>query len=377
MISTPATRRRHEASVAGDTIAAELREKERGIGNQESKAKSEMRILAIDAHVGGQPLRLIVEGAPPGNARPPAALRKWLQSRCDHVRRGVVLEPRGHRDMTAGLLTAPASPGAHAGMVFMDAHGYPDVSGHGVMAGAAIAIERGLLTCADVGEPEVRLLFETPAGEVHARARIEHRGTTRHVDTVSLTNVPAFVYRAGHPLRLGAREVRVDIAYAGAFFAIVDTEAVGVPLTTKALPDLRRVGVDLLDALHAGDAVAHPVLQTVRDVSGVIFTGPPHDPEAHLRNVTITRGGIADRSACVIGTSAVMAVLDAMGLLSDDQPFVHEGLSGSLLRGRLLRHTRVGDRPALVTEIEGSVWITGEHTFLFDDDDPLREGWEI
>lgn len=336
-----------------------------------------MQIRTIDAHVGGQPLRLIVEGAPSANGRTAPALRDWLKSRRDHVRRGVVLEPRGHRDMTAGLLTLPSSPGAHAGLVFMDAHGYPDLSGHGVMGAAVIAIERGLLTSADLGDPEVRLVFDTPAGGVHVRARVEDRGTSRHVDTVSLTNVPAFVHRASHPARAGGREVRVDIAYGGAFFAIVDTEAVGVPLTAAALPDLRRVGVDLLAALNSGETVVHPVFPPARGVSGVIFTGPPHDPEAHLRNVTITLGGIADRSACAAGTSAVMAVLDAMGLLPDEQSFVHEGLSGSLLRGRTVQRTLVGDLPAIVTEIEGSVWITGEHTFLFDEDDPFREGFEI
>jgi trans-L-3-hydroxyproline dehydratase len=336
-----------------------------------------MQIRTIDAHVGGQPLRLIVDGAPSTNGRTAPALRDWLQSRRDHVRRGVVLEPRGHRDMTAGLLTLPSSPGAHAGLVFMDAHGYPDLSGHGVMAAAAIAIERGLLTFADAGDPEVRLTFDTPAGGVHVRARVEDRGTSRHVDTVALTNVPAFVHRASHPVRAGGREVRVDIAYGGAFFAIVDTETVGVPLTVPALPVLRRVGVDLLDALNSRETIAHPVFQPAQGVAGVIFTGPPHDPEAHLRNVTITRGGIADRSACAAGTSAVMAVLDAMGLLADEHSFVHEGLSGLLLRGRIVRRTLVGDVPAIVTEIEGSVWITGEHTFLFDDDDPFREGFEI
>jgi trans-L-3-hydroxyproline dehydratase len=33
--------------------------------------------------------------------------------------------------------------------------------------------------------------------------------------------------------------------------------------------------------------------------------------------------------------------------------------------------------PAIVPEIEGSAWITGEHAFLVDDDDPLREGFAV
>ena len=72
-----------------------------------------------------------------------------------------------------------------------------------------------------------------------------------------------------------------------------------------------------------------------------------------------------------------MAVLDAMGLLPEGQPFVHEGLSGSLLRGRVTGRSKVGDMSGVITEIDGSAWITGEHTFLLDDDDPFREGWSL
>ena len=67
-----------------------------------------------------------------------------------------------------------------------------------------------------------------------------------------------------------------------------------------------------------------------------------------------------------------MAVLDAMGLLGADTPFVHESLIGTRFTGRD-RGADDGRRatPAIVPEIEGSAWITGEHTFVIDDDDPL------
>ena len=72
-----------------------------------------------------------------------------------------------------------------------------------------------------------------------------------------------------------------------------------------------------------------------------------------------------------------MAVLDAMGLLQDDQPFVHESVIGTLHRGRVARRTVVGDYPAIVTDIEGSAWITGEHSFYVDEDDPLKDGFQL
>ena len=72
---------------------------------------------------------------------------------------------------------------------------------------------------------------------------------------------------------------------------------------------------------------------------------------------------------------AVMAVLDAMGVLGLDQPFVHESLIGTRFTGTIRRRVSVGDLEAIVPEIQGSAWITVEHVFLVDDDDPLREGF--
>jgi trans-L-3-hydroxyproline dehydratase len=331
-------------------------------------------IRTIDAHVGGQPLRLIVDGVPRPLGKTLQARRDWFRRHADRVRRSLILEPRGHADMTAALLTEPVAPGSHGGIVFMDADGYPAMSGHAIIAAATIALERGLFFSRDMPGGEVRLVFDTPAGTVTARARVEDRGDLRRVDSVAFTNVPAFVHAAGQVVRLGTRELRVDVAFGGAFYAIVDTDAIGIPLTGARLPDLRRLGADIRTSLNAAVDVQHPADPALGGVAGVIFTGPPQDPEAHLRNVMVTGAGAVHRSPGGTGTSAVMAVLDAMGLLPEDQPFVHEGLAGALFRGRAVRRTLVGDHPAVVSEIEGSAWITGEHTFQMDDDDPFKEG---
>jgi len=105
-----------------------------------------------------------------------------------------------------------------------------------------------------------------------------------------------------------------------------------------------------------------------------LFTSPPHDGRAQLRSVAVLADGSAGRAGSVTGMSAVMAVLDAMGLLADaetGEPFVLEGLSGALLRGRVVQRTMVGEVAALVPEIAGSAWVTGEHRFLADPTDPF------
>jgi proline racemase len=331
-------------------------------------------IKAIDAHVGGQVLRLVTEWFPRPHGRSLWQQRDWTKKNADAVRRALVNPPRGHADLTVALLTEPVSPHSHAGLLLMDGAGYPSMSGHAVIAATTIAVERGLIFSREFNASEASVSLDTPAGIIRARARLLALGDGHRVDVVTMTNVPAFVYQASVGVKIGARQLRVDVAYGGTFYAIVDTESTGIPLTAARLPDLRRLGIDICSSLAASLVPEHPTDPKLAGIAAVIFTGPPEDPEAHLRNVTVGSAGSVDLSACATGTSAVMAVLDAMGLLPEGVPFVHEGLSGALLRGRVAGRSRVGETAAVVTEIEGSAWITGEHTFLLDDDDPLREG---
>jgi proline racemase len=334
-------------------------------------------VKTIDAHVGGQAVRLVVDGFPRPHGRTLPQRRDWLKRNADGLRRAVVLAPRGHADLTAAIFTEPVTPNAHAGLVLMDAAGYPAMSGHALIAATTIAIERSLIFSREFESGEAQVVLDTPAGTVRAKARMVAHGDAHRVDRVAFTNVPAFVHAASEAAKVGTRHLRVDVAFGGTFYAIVDTEATGIPLTTARLPDLRRLGIDICASLAGSTAPAHPVDAKIAGISGVIFTGPPQDPEAHLRNVTVGADGSVDLSASGTGTSAVMAVLDAMGLLPEHEPFVHEGLGGSLLRGRIVGRTLLGETSALVTEIEGSAWITGEHTFLLDEDDPYKEGWSF
>ena len=199
----------------------------------------------------------------------------------------------------------------------------------------------------------------------------------RRVESVSFLNVPSFVLEGGMTVKIGARQIRADIAFGGAFYAIVDCETVGLPIDAPHLPELRRVGTEIKRAIEAVFTAAHPLEPGLTGIYGTIFTGPASDDSADLRNVTIFADAEVDRSPCGTGTAAVMAVVDAMGLLGHDRPFVHESLIGTRFTGRVASRTTVGNYEAIVPEIEGSAWITGEHTFIVDDDDPLKEGFRI
>jgi trans-L-3-hydroxyproline dehydratase len=338
-----------------------------------------LRVKTIDAHAAGEPLRLIVDGFPSPPGKTMLAKREWIKRHADHLRRALMLEPRGHADMYGAVLTEPVSPGSHAGVLFMHNEGYSTMCGHGVVAVTTIALERGLLM---PGGDGTSIVYDSPAGTIRATAHIvaeraRGEGEAVRVDSVAFVNVPSFVLHAGLPVDLGNRHLRADIAFGGAFYAIVDSEAVGLPIDVAHLPELRRVGMEIKHAIESAHQIAHPVETGLHGVYGTIFTGPPAGGGADLRNVTIFADAEVDRSPCGTGTAAVMAVVDAMGLLGEDRAFVHESLIGTRFEGRIAGRTQVADRPAIVPEIKGSAWITGEHTFLIDETDPLKNGFRI
>jgi len=327
-----------------------------------------MIIRTIDAHTAGEPLRLIVDGFPTVKGRSMLERREWVRKHADHLRRALMLEPRGHADMYGALLTEPEREGSDAGVLFMHNEGYSTMCGHGVIAVVTIALERGLIASA-----RETIVLDSPAGPIEAAARM----TGGRVTQVSFRNVPSFVLHAALPVRAGGRDVRVDVAFGGAFYAIVDSEAAGIPVDAARLADLRRVGMEIKRAVEAAITVAHPVEPRLTGVYGTIFTAPPSAEGADLRNVTIFADAEVDRSPCGTGMCAVMAVLSAMGLFGDGPTFVYDSIIGTRFRGRVAGTATAGDFPAIVPEIEGEAHITGEHSFVIDDADPLKHGFRL
>lgn len=311
------------------------------------------RIKTIDAEVAGEAVRLVVSGAPTVPGRTMAEKLTWLRRHGEALRRLLMLEPRGHAGMHGAMLTEPTSPNAHAGLLSMHSSGFPLVSGESVIGAVTIALENQLI---EGVEDEV--VIDTPVGSFRTRPRFAASRSSADaqrapdVVSVAVTGVPSFVHSPGLVLEVGRRKITADIAFGGEFYAIADSEAIGIPIEMANAAALIRMGRDIKDAVG-----------TVKDVQGTIFTGAPR-AASDLRSATVLDGEVLRRSPGATGTAALMAVLDAMGLLGDGHPFTHEGIVGTTLRGRVLSRHQAGDVPAIVPVIEGSASITGFHEFV-------------
>ena len=78
-------------------------------------------------------------------------------------------------------------------------------------------IETGLI---EAKEPETEVVLEAPAGLIRTKAQVKDG----KVVSVTLTNVPAFLYKENLKTVVDGREITYDISFGGSFFAIIDAE---------------------------------------------------------------------------------------------------------------------------------------------------------
>ncbi|HEX2733055.1 MAG TPA: proline racemase family protein [Polyangiaceae bacterium] len=330
------------------------------------------RFTCIDAHTGGEPLRVITSGFPEPPGKTMLEKRAFLLEHCDHLRRALMHEPRGHADMYGCLPTAPVSEDGDLGVLFMHNEGYSTMCGHGIIAIVKVGLDCGLFSPRH-GLDSIRI--DTPAGRVTARAECSEGQVRR----VLFRNVPSFALELGRLVdvpQLGS--VSVDIGFGGAFYAYVDGAALGlVPDEPRPLID---AGMRIKRAVAASCKIVHPSGDPdLNFLYGTIFTwasraGTGAD-EVHSRNVCIFAEGEVDRSPTGTGVSGRAAILHAKGELALGRSITIESIVKSRFSVSAVEALQIGAVVAIVPEVGGTAHVTGRHEFLVDPADPFAHGF--
>jgi proline racemase len=328
-----------------------------------------LSVSAVDYHTAGEPFRIVRGGVERLRGSKILEKRRFAAEKLDDVRALVVNEPRGHADMYGCFVTEPEDGGADLGVVFFHNAGYSTACGHGTIALVTWALDSGMLV---KEEPETRVVVDVPSGRLETVARLE----AGRVQSVRFRNVPAFVHLEGLRLESSAGVVEADVAFGGAFYASVRAADVGLTVEPAHLPRLIELGRELKRLIEADQEVVHPLEPELRDVYGVIFweelgAGQP----LVQRNVTIFADGEVDRSPCGSGTSARLALLDRSGRLERGAELRHRSIVGSEFGARVVEAAEVAGIPAVVTEVEGSAYLTGYHQFVLAENDPIGTGF--
>jgi proline racemase len=330
-----------------------------------------LKISTVEMHTGGEPLRILTGGYPVIEGDTILKKRKFFRDNLDHIRKGIIWEPRGHSDMYGAVITEPCSPDGDFGTFFLHNDGYSTMCGHVVVALTKFVLDTRLVR--KTGDAPV-LRIDAPPGRILATGFREN-GT---VNRVSFINVPSFVLHRDQTVQVqGLGRVQYDIVFGGAFYVIVDAGKFNLSLDLSEHGRMIDLGKRIKKSVINNQRITHPFEEDLSFLYGTIFTGKSNHTGRHSRNVCIFANGELDRSATGSGVSARAALLHARGELRLGEKITIESILGTTMDVEITGITTYGPHKAVVPVVSGTAFFTGRSHFWVDPDDPLKDGFII
>lgn len=325
-------------------------------------------LKTIDSHTMGEATRIVYDGFPELKGDTMMEKKNDLKENYDFLRKALMLEPRGHRDMFGAVLTEPVHEEADYGVIFLDSGGCLNMCGHGSIGTASMLVEAGMV---EVTEPYTEVVLDAPSGIIRTKVHVVNNKAVE----VSILNVPAFLYKESLEIETSEwGKVSYDISFGGSFFALVNAEKLGLKLTMDNIKQITELGMELMDRINGSVSIKHPYLD-IDTVDLVEFYSHTDNENADMKNCVIFGEAQADRSPCGTGTSAKLAALVAKGELEIGEEFLYESITGSIFKGKAVQYVDVGDVKGIIPMITGSAYITGLNQWVIDEDDPLKYGF--
>lgn len=331
--------------------------------------KEWMQIETIDMHTGGEPLRVITKGLPEIKGNTILEKRRYFRDHYDHIRTGLMWEPRGHADQYGAVIVEAEREDSDFGTFFMHNEGYSTMCGHATLALVKLVLETGMIVRPEK-DPEIRI--DAPPGQLRCKAFRDGDKVT----SVSFLNVPCFMPFADAKVEVpGIGEVTFDLGFGGAFYAFVDADSLGLKMDGSDYNRLIDYGRRIKYAVMENFEIKHPFFDDLSFLYGTIFTGKPFDKKNWSRNVCVFAEGEVDRSPTGSGVSARAAIHYAKGELKMGEKVAIESILGTIMEVEVVEETTYGEYNAVVPRVSGSANIIGVNKFCFDPDDQLNNGF--
>jgi len=328
-----------------------------------------LEIKTIDMHTGGEPLRVIIDGYPPILGDTILEKRNYVKNNLDYLRTSLMFEPRGHADMYGVLIVEPQNEDSDFGVLFMHNEGYSTMCGHATIAITKLAVELGWV---EVIKPVTHIKIDAPCGQLDSYAHINDKG---EVQSVSFKCVPSFVVALNERVEvpnIGA--IEYDLAYGGAFYAYVDADAISLSLDKENYGNIIDYGKKIKHAIIKNkDNIRHPFEDDLSFLYGTIFISKSQS--AHSKNVCVFADGEVDRSPTGSGVSGRAAIHFKKNEIAKNEIIEIESILGSTFRVKVSDLVSYGNMDAVIPEVSGNAFITGEHTFIIDEKDEYKYGF--
>ena len=323
----------------------------------------------ISTHTAGQPTRTIVGGIPYVLGTTMQEKMQHMQKNQDWIRKALMYEPRGNNVMSGVILTEPCNPEADIGVIFIEVGGYLPMCGHDTIGVSTALIESGIIKAK---EPVTKITLDTPAGLVKVKVNVKDNVARE----VSFTNIPSFLFLKEKQIKVEKlNQIKVDIAYGGNFYIIVDESDLGEKLIPEYANKIIEKANLIKSAVNKQINIYHPEKEFINKATHVMITSNPLTNKGDTKNVVVLPPGSIDRSPCGTGTSAKLAWLYANDLVKTNEKLNFESIINTYFTGKIIDVTKVGKFQAVIPEITGRAYVTGMNQWIIDPEDPIREGF--
>jgi trans-L-3-hydroxyproline dehydratase len=333
-----------------------------------------MMMRAVDMHTAGEPVRIVEEGYPELRGTTILEKRRHARAEFDHLRMMLMMEPRGHAGMYGVIPTAPCSNEADLAVLFTHQEGYSTMCGHATIAIGRWAIDSGRIAMRD-GQATFRL--EAPCGVI----AVEVSQTADGEISTAFESVESFASHFDRELEVeGLGNVHFDVAYGGAYYAILPSSRIGLPFMETPIDELIAAGVGITNAARAALSISHPSDPDLGFLYGTILTddvalGANHSQPSY--NLCIFAEGQVDRSPTGSGVTARLALAAARGEMEVGQSREIRGVSGEGFVGQLTSSIDGTTGRISRVRVAGRSFYTARSTFIVEEKDPFASGFEL
>lgn len=330
-------------------------------------------ITVVGAHAEGEVGRVITGGVLPPKGASMFERMVSLEADSSWLRNLLLFDPRGSVNAAVNLITPPARTDADLGMIVMELDYFVPMSGSNLICTVTVALETGVIP---MNGAETVVRVDTPAGLVEVVADC----TGGRCRRITFRNVPSFVMHRDRMIEVpGLGTLRVDVAYGGMIYCIVNSADVGVALSRDEARDLVALGERIKAAAAEQLPSIHPENPSIHTINQTEFAGPLTvvNGVKTAKNTVVVSPGRLDRCPCGTGTSARMALLHARGELGIGERFRHLSILDTAFDCEIVSTAAAGPVPAIIPQVSGRAWLTGVSYYGVDPDDPFPEGYRL
>ena len=333
-------------------------------------------IRTIDYHTAGEPFRIVAK--PPveivGDTVANRRVYAMASAEVDGLRKLLCFEPRGHADMYGCFITPPDDDGADFGVLFWHKDGFSTACGHGTIALGVWAIESGKVAVDPSGVTDV--VIDVPSGRV--TARVHTKGAV--IESVDFVNVASYHMHSDISVDTSLGVLTVDVSFGGAIYAQLDVAQIGLSVTPEHYGEIIAIGREIKWALNDSEYAEHPTDSRLSGIYGTIVYEDlvkGADGLKRQRNATIFADGEVDRSPCGSGTCARLATLVEKKQLKIGEVLKHDSIVDSQFLGVAKAQVTSDGYDAILPQVTGMAYKTGESVFTVDPRDPLTPGFVL